>query len=168
MQNKSHMTDYSLHSLKRQNKREVGGKIPKPSCLNVIWELNREIMLLHVHFSVPGWWKHSSGWQKGKATVVTGQGWQPWEQDMLPLAPKSQISDADFNSQVTSDGSQKVVLSPRSSSLLEMRPYFNQTNFDSLISNSGHLLITNYSLKVVLGYITKPNAFFCSELYWLL
>lgn len=168
MQKKSHKTDYSLYSLNRQNKREMGKKIPKPSCLAVIWELDREIILLHVHFSVAGWWKHASGWQKGKATVVTGQGWQSHEQDMLPLASKSQISDADFNSQVTNDGSQKVVLSPWLSSHLEMWHYFNQTNSDSLISNSGHLLITSYCLKVVLGYITKPNALFCSELYWLL
>lgn len=86
-------------------------------------------------------------------------------QDMLPLAPNSQISDADFNSQVISDGwIPEVVLSPWSSSHLEMKPYFSKTNFDSLISNSGHLLISNYFLKVVLRYITKPNAFFCSQL----
>lgn len=54
MQKKSHKTDYSLYSLNRQNKREMGKKIPKPSCLAVIWELDREIILLHVHFSVAG------------------------------------------------------------------------------------------------------------------
>lgn len=46
-----------------------------------------------------------------------------------------------------------------------MGPYFHQTNFDPLISNSGHLLFSNYCLKVVLGDITKPNSFFFSLNY---
>lgn len=38
IQKKSHMTDYSLHSLKRQNRREMGEKkIPESSFLAVIW-----------------------------------------------------------------------------------------------------------------------------------
>lgn len=45
------MTDYSLHTLKRQIKREMEEKNP---CLAVIWELDREIILFHAHLSVPG------------------------------------------------------------------------------------------------------------------
>lgn len=45
MQKKSQIPDYSLHSLKRQNKREMGEKIPTSSCLGGIQELDREIIL---------------------------------------------------------------------------------------------------------------------------
>jgi len=79
--------------------------------------------------------------------------------------PTLQIPDANFDSLVTNDGCQKVVVSSMSSSHLEMGRYFHQTNSDPLISNSSHLFFTNYCLKVILGDITKHNSLFCSELY---
>lgn len=147
MQKKSHMTDYSLHSLKRQNKREMEEK--KNPCLAVIWELDREIILLYVHLSAPNelilrmtikkrplWWQVRAGSKDSRTCFL----WLPITKYQLQILTL-RLPMADPRS-----GTEPVVIfSFRNAAL------FQPTNLDLLSPNFGHLLISNYFLKVVLG-----------------
>lgn len=63
MRRKSHVTDYNLCFLERQNKRR--GETPKSCCLGGSG-------VTYIHLSMPGWWRHSLGWGRGRAGGVTG------------------------------------------------------------------------------------------------